>query len=181
MDLRGAWERLPAYEVVYSLGVIEHFEDLTLILREHWRLVKPGGYLILGVPHFMHVFWPLLRRFAPRITAGHFRPSLKPSGWCYLDGAPQVQRLFTGYWGGFEPTLMCSVLEDEWSWMESSASPAALALFRSLRFWMRLRYYARWLCPAINRLPRWNSSLWSSYAMGVYRKVGDSEDVSQAH
>jgi 2-polyprenyl-3-methyl-5-hydroxy-6-metoxy-1,4-benzoquinol methylase len=40
-----------AFDVVYSGGVIEHFEDPAEIVRIHTRLLKPGGLALITVPN----------------------------------------------------------------------------------------------------------------------------------
>jgi len=40
-----------AYDSVVSSHLLEHLEDHKAALREWWRLVKPGGYLVLYLPH----------------------------------------------------------------------------------------------------------------------------------
>jgi 2-polyprenyl-3-methyl-5-hydroxy-6-metoxy-1,4-benzoquinol methylase len=50
------------FNIVMSFGFLEHFENPSDILRRHWNLVAPGGFLFVGVP----IFGPLqmlLRRF----------------------------------------------------------------------------------------------------------------------
>ena len=39
------------YDFVYSSHTLEHMENPALALKNWWRIVKPGGYLILYVPH----------------------------------------------------------------------------------------------------------------------------------
>lgn len=40
-----------AYDFVYSSHLLEHTANPTLTLKNWWRIVKPGGYLILFLPH----------------------------------------------------------------------------------------------------------------------------------
>jgi SAM-dependent methyltransferase len=40
-----------SYDFVYSSHTLEHMVDPVVALRNWWRLVKPGGYLILYIPH----------------------------------------------------------------------------------------------------------------------------------
>lgn len=40
-----------SYNCVYSSHTLEHVEDYESALAEWWRVVKPGGYLILYLPH----------------------------------------------------------------------------------------------------------------------------------
>jgi len=51
----GDARRLPfrdgLFDVVYSLGVIEHFRGTELALREHVRVLKPKGTMFFTTPH----------------------------------------------------------------------------------------------------------------------------------
>jgi SAM-dependent methyltransferase len=39
------------FDVVYSLGVVEHFPETADAIAEHVRVLKPGGKLFLTTPH----------------------------------------------------------------------------------------------------------------------------------
>jgi SAM-dependent methyltransferase len=50
-----------SYDAVHSSHCLEHLFDPEEALRQWWRLVKPGGYLVLVVPHedlYEQGFWP---------------------------------------------------------------------------------------------------------------------------
>jgi ubiquinone/menaquinone biosynthesis C-methylase UbiE len=38
-------------DFVYSAHLLEHVQDFESALREWWRVIKPGGYLVLYLPH----------------------------------------------------------------------------------------------------------------------------------
>lgn len=40
-----------SFDFVYSSHLLEHLPDCELALRNWWRVLKPGGYLILYLPH----------------------------------------------------------------------------------------------------------------------------------
>jgi len=40
-----------SFDYVYSGHTLEHMTDESLALKNWWRVVKPGGYLILYIPH----------------------------------------------------------------------------------------------------------------------------------
>jgi SAM-dependent methyltransferase len=40
-----------SFDFVYSSHLLEHLPDCALALRNWWRVLKPGGYLILHLPH----------------------------------------------------------------------------------------------------------------------------------
>jgi SAM-dependent methyltransferase len=39
------------FDFVYSSHTLEHFENIEIALTNWWRVLKPGGYLILYLPH----------------------------------------------------------------------------------------------------------------------------------
>ncbi len=41
-----------SFDLVYSLGVIEHFEDPRAIVKRHLDLVAPGGSAVIAVPNY---------------------------------------------------------------------------------------------------------------------------------
>ena len=49
------------YDVVYSLGFIEHFSDPEPIIRKHIELLQPKGKLIITVPNFKGLHGILLK------------------------------------------------------------------------------------------------------------------------
>lgn len=65
------------FNVVYSAGVIEHFEDQRGVVAAHLRLVKPGGRLVITVPNLQGVQGDVFRRLAPSLWEKHvvFGPS----------------------------------------------------------------------------------------------------------
>ncbi len=57
------WQPGEKFDIVYSGGFIEHFTDYENIVRKHWDLVAPGGYLLLSIPTFTTPVQKLIRRF----------------------------------------------------------------------------------------------------------------------
>jgi len=49
------WETDRRFNVVVSFGFIEHFADPAAVLKKHWELVAPDGYLVVSVPLFSPV------------------------------------------------------------------------------------------------------------------------------
>jgi 2-polyprenyl-3-methyl-5-hydroxy-6-metoxy-1,4-benzoquinol methylase len=41
-----------SFDVVYSMGVVEHFDDPRPMVNQHFDMLKPGGTAIIMVPHF---------------------------------------------------------------------------------------------------------------------------------
>jgi SAM-dependent methyltransferase len=60
-----------SFDVVYSAGFIEHFDDPRVVVRQHVDLVKPGGIALLTVPNYRGVYGRLQRYFDPGRLAIH--------------------------------------------------------------------------------------------------------------
>lgn len=60
-----------SFDLVYSVGVIEHFDDPRPAVRQHLRLVKPGGTALLLVPNFRGIYGRLEAIFDPAHLAMH--------------------------------------------------------------------------------------------------------------
>lgn len=61
----GDVRRLPfadgSFDLVYSMGTVEHFQDTAGAVAEIFRVLRPGGRVILGVPNLLDPFLrPLL-------------------------------------------------------------------------------------------------------------------------
>jgi 2-polyprenyl-3-methyl-5-hydroxy-6-metoxy-1,4-benzoquinol methylase len=93
------------FDMVYSLGLLEHFTDSRPLLDRCLKLVKPGGIVLTSVPNLAGVWGPLQRRLNPTIYEAHrlFTPA-------ELD-AEHVSAGFdvaepARYFGGFCPLLV---------------------------------------------------------------------------
>lgn len=47
------------FDIVYSMGVVEHFKETEKAIREHFRVAKPKGKVIIQVPYKYSLFRPL--------------------------------------------------------------------------------------------------------------------------
>jgi SAM-dependent methyltransferase len=99
------------FDVVLSLGFVEHFTEVWPVFLRQWAMVKPGGLLIVGVPRFRglnHVIQWCVDRFLPkaaRLLPKHNARVMDPDifeGFAMLVGGEIIlnERL-----GGFEPAL----------------------------------------------------------------------------
>ena len=96
---------LPVFDVVYSLGLIEHFADRHRIVENHARLVRSGGYLVLGVPNFRGLTGWFMRILAPRTYATHEIGAMDLDRWREFEEPLQLRVLWKDYVGGFEPSV----------------------------------------------------------------------------
>jgi SAM-dependent methyltransferase len=155
-NLFDAYDHLPKYDIVYSLGLIEHFENLTPVVRAHARYLKPGGILIIGCPNFRGVNNLIARRLSPSILRDVELRAMDFGEWTF-ETELGVERLFAGYVGGFEPSMF---------WRCESSRVSDRLLWRTLTLLGKVTN-ARPFSP----LRKINSSRWSGYMIGVYRAV----------
>ena len=148
---------LPAYDVVYSLGLIEHFADRRRIVENHARLVRSGGYLVLGVPNFRGLTGWFMRTLAPSTYATHEIAAMDLDGWREFERELDLQVVWKDYVGGFEPSIFARREEKR---------PGTLLPYLVARLLTRL------LSRRAGFLRRINGPRWSGYAMAVYR-VGE--------
>jgi SAM-dependent methyltransferase len=59
------------FDAVYSAGVVEHFDDPRPCLAAHLGLTKPGGRVVVLVPHYGGLYGRLQRRLDPGNLAIH--------------------------------------------------------------------------------------------------------------
>jgi 2-polyprenyl-3-methyl-5-hydroxy-6-metoxy-1,4-benzoquinol methylase len=152
-DLFDPQLRVAPVDIVYSLGLIEHYDDLTAVVAAHLRFLRPGGVLIIGAPNLCGLNGRVRRALAPSVFDTHRAASTDLRRWRGFERALGLDPLFTGYVGGFEPFLG----------LERTGG-GAWAL------WMALRALRRPLSSAAARpLRALNSRLWSGYVLGIYR------------
>lgn len=91
------------FDIVVSLGFIEHFTDWKPVLKKHCDLVKPGGILIIEAPNFRGIVQQLLHR---TVDGENFRrhnvSSMNPGKWEQVISAENFSTLFKGYFGGWD-------------------------------------------------------------------------------
>lgn len=68
------------FDVVIATHVLEHLDDLVKVMKEIWRILKPGGVLKVTVPYFAshNAFTdPTHKRFFTYFTFDYFDPTSK--------------------------------------------------------------------------------------------------------
>jgi 2-polyprenyl-3-methyl-5-hydroxy-6-metoxy-1,4-benzoquinol methylase len=88
-----------SFDLVYSNGLIEHFEDPCPIVRKHVELAKPGGRILVLVPNYGGVYGRIQRRLDPENLAIHNLDIMSESGMRRLvpeDLVRNVRVFYTG-------------------------------------------------------------------------------------
>jgi SAM-dependent methyltransferase len=86
------------WDVVASLGLIEHFSDSQEVIRRHLALLKPGGYLILVIPNHAGINGKILKRIDPEKYEIHNCMTYEEMQDA-VEGAGSVEILDGGYYG----------------------------------------------------------------------------------
>lgn len=79
-----------AFDVVYSLGLVEHFSprETAALVAEHRRVCRPGGRVIVSVPNLLNLPHTLYKATMGRRYRYHPERSLSPAGLrAVLEGA----------------------------------------------------------------------------------------------
>jgi 2-polyprenyl-3-methyl-5-hydroxy-6-metoxy-1,4-benzoquinol methylase len=144
---------LPQFDVVYSLGLIEHFSDPTPIVRKSVQLTRSQGTLLLSVPNYLGINHVLLRLLKPQYLSWHNVNVMNLKSWETFEKELGLGVIFKGYIGGWEPRI----------YAKSGKSIARRATNKMISL------AARELdkLPVVRKL---NSRWWSGYAMAVYYK-----------
>ena len=68
-DIRALPFAADAFDLIYSMGTIEHFPDYPVAVAEMFRVLKPGGRAIIGVPNKLDPFLrPLMVHVLNRVN-----------------------------------------------------------------------------------------------------------------
>jgi len=157
---------LPRHDIVYSLGLIEHFDNPKAVAEAHLRFAKPGGSIVIGVPNLRGLNRRLHQLISPSVLESHHVPSTDPRPWETFERDLGLRVLWKGYICGFEPSNF---------WRLERRNPAAWIVWRLLRILSRA-----WERPAMGRLRGLNSWAWSSYAIAFYEAPNPEDKALQA-
>jgi SAM-dependent methyltransferase len=72
-----------SFDIVTALDVIEHLDDDLAVLRDLYRVVRPGGLLIISVPAYRALwsYWDQILGHRRRYTTGGMRRVVRRAGW----------------------------------------------------------------------------------------------------
>jgi len=95
------------YDLVVSIGFVEHFDDPAAALARHLDFVAPGGRLAVGVPNLIGCNGWLQRLAEPGYLALHNQAAMRPSLYRNFARDHDLQLAHLGYLGGFDPAIIC--------------------------------------------------------------------------
>jgi len=87
------------YDIVFSSGFIEHFDDVPGVIGKHIDLVKPGGLLFLACPNFRGLHRILHTIVDPENLRRHNLKAMDLSFWRDILHRGGMTVLHDGYYG----------------------------------------------------------------------------------
>lgn len=88
-----------SFDLVYSSGLVEHFDDTAAVVAEHVRLAKPGGKVVVIVPNFEGVQGKIFEKLAFPLWQVH--RVFGPSHLAQIFRRGGLEEVRTGYLGSF--------------------------------------------------------------------------------
>jgi 2-polyprenyl-3-methyl-5-hydroxy-6-metoxy-1,4-benzoquinol methylase len=147
---------LPRFDIVFSMGFIEHFSDLDAIVGKHVEILKKKGILILGVPNYRGISHAVLKRLAPRKLSMHNLETMDIKKWESFEKEYGLKVLYKAYIGGFNPGRFRRCEN------QTLKNLSIRLFFKIIRIFITERF---------TFLRRFNSIYWSAYLLGIYRKI----------
>lgn len=163
-----------SYDVVLSLGFIEHFTDLAPVVTGHTALLKPGGLLLLGVPNLRGINYLMGRLINPTNLAAHNLETMSVSFMQKLSQDYDLTPVWIGYVGGLHPGIFAGA-DDAAGKTGGFAKKLRRSVFRFVV--LRLLNGIRNRIAFLDRL---NGSLISGYLLAVYRYTPRGNDGAAA-
>jgi len=149
----------PCYNVVISLGFVEHFDDPAAVIERHALWLKPGGRLVIGVPNFLGIYRYIQTILDPGLLEKHNLAIMTPEWLLNAASGANMHAAQSLYLGSFEPDLPVPS-QRPWT-LTQSAVIGLLKVARTLRKSALLR-----MVDHLNH--RWISS----YILASYDKSG---------
>ncbi len=80
-----------SFDVAFSVGVIEHFNNPRQLVEIHVKMLKPGGKALIMIPNYAGVYGRLQDRFAPENLSLHNLAIMNPSSLTALAPSHLVE------------------------------------------------------------------------------------------
>jgi SAM-dependent methyltransferase len=121
------------YDVVYSLGFIEHFTNWTDVIGRHAELVKENGWLLIGAPNYAGIVQRVLHKLLEEDNyKTHVTASMSPAVWKKILEGAGFEVSFAGTVGAFDlwtrGTENLPRITQEFAWMIDAIKPTLAAL-----------------------------------------------------
>src|SRR5262249_53685480 len=142
------------FDLLYSLGFVEHFQEVSVVTRRIAQLLSPGGRVMTLIPNFVSLYGGLQNAVNPEVFAKHV----------VMDGTTLDEHHVAAgltpimpakYWGCFAPGVV-------------NFGRAGRFLIPPIKV---LQHFVCWTAHAIRC--DFESRYFSPYVVGVYEKPRD--------
>jgi SAM-dependent methyltransferase len=97
------------FDIVISLGFIEHFDNFEKVLEDQLKLVADGGYLIIGIPRFIGINYFLQKaidkHIQNKLIPSHNLKTMNLEVFEKFSSNHNLKTVCNKYIGGYEPGL----------------------------------------------------------------------------
>ncbi|MEO1617419.1 MAG: class I SAM-dependent methyltransferase [Planctomycetota bacterium] len=157
-------ETTEKYDVVFSLGLIEHFEDVEEIIRSHVKYLKDGGILILGVPNCLGIYRWFWKSLSPDLLSKHVLSTMEADRWEHWAKRCGIRPVKIAHVGGFDSASLDKREVSGFHWKKVLAKA------------LRLMFYRRW-----NLLGRTSHPALSAYLIGAFQLDNQDSTSKKTH
>lgn len=128
------------FDVVVSIGLIEHFANPEPMVRRHVELLKPGGTLLLDVPNMAGWLnhWLLRSAQMQSLIDVHNLAMMNKATFRSFAERLDLEICYLGYVGGFDPGLVVYNHSYKSRWKRPPVFYGLWALEKVTRRWPRL-------------------------------------------
>jgi len=102
-----------SFDVVYSLGVVEHFRNPNPAIQRHLTMAKPGGVVLITVPNYGGLYGRIQRYFDPENLGIHNLDIMSPAELRRLAPAEMLEDVKACRSGRLSPWIIN--FEKKWS------------------------------------------------------------------
>src|SRR3990167_8359283 len=96
-----------SFNIVFSYGFMEHFQDSENVIKTHWNLIKKGGYMILIIPNFKKSINYLVQRLIDKENIKKHKLISTANLKKYFNNSiTDGEILFSGYVGIYYPWVI---------------------------------------------------------------------------
>lgn len=148
----------PEYDLVISLGFVEHFTDVTGVIARHAAWARPGGRVIIGIPNFASVHGTAQGILDAEVLGKHNLSIMSTDKLRTLGAAAGLEPESARYLGSFEPALPIAQ-----AGVKNFAQLVTKIVLRAARI-------ARNAGPLGKAIDSWNGPRVSSYILASFRK-----------
>jgi 2-polyprenyl-3-methyl-5-hydroxy-6-metoxy-1,4-benzoquinol methylase len=137
------------YDMVFSNGFVEHFENYREVIRKHIALVKPGGTIVLSAPNFRNLQFVLHWMLDRQNLRRHVLSAMNLGAWHSVLSESGMEPLYHGYYRTWE------------FWADSVQNSTRKLLTR----------YIRAVARRVDARVNWPNPLLSPYMVSISRKA----------